>query len=81
MIHLILHYLGGTNGNSAWYLIPSGQEGDVPLYVGLVMLIRHRNCHVDGCKRFLRTHNDPAVHAPACRDHHSHGHLHGKESV
>lgn len=77
VVHAVLHYLGGTNGNSPWYLIPSGQEGDVALYGGLILALLHRNCHVDGCKSFITT-NDPKVHANACRNHHSLGHLHGR---
>lgn len=46
---------------------------------GLLALIgglyRHHNCHVDGCRKL--GHLDPAIHAPACRVHHSLGHLHG----
>lgn len=39
------------------------------------MFLRHKNCHVKGCYR--PGHIDPAVHAPACKKHHSLGHLHG----
>lgn len=45
-------------------------------FVMLAGMYHHLNCHVDGCRKL--GHNDPAVHAPACRDHHSLGALHGK---
>lgn len=79
--HSLLHYTGGDDGNSPWYLEPSGFVSLVftlvPLWVGVIVFLRHHNCHVDGC-RSVRTSLDPAVHAPACRTHHSHGKLHGR---
>ncbi len=76
----ILHFTGGDNGSGAWYLELSGFVGDLlavlPWMLAFWLALRHHNCHVDGCKS-VHTSIDPEVHAPACRRHHSHGHLHG----
>jgi hypothetical protein len=78
---LIVHVTGGDNGGGVWYLELSGFVGDVltvvPWFVAFWLVLRHHNCHVDGC-RSVWTSTDPAVHAPACRRHHSLGHLHGE---
>jgi hypothetical protein len=76
MGHAILHYLGLTNASGLWYLLWSGIFGDVTIFGGLVVLVLRHNCHVTGCKSVL-THNDPALHAPACRKHHSLRHKRG----
>jgi hypothetical protein len=44
------------------------------------VLARKHNCHVKGCKSVL-TSNDPEVHAPACRRHHSHRAKHGRDPL
>lgn len=53
--------------------------GEITLVTALVAtmlgLYRHHNCHVAGCHAV--GHIDPNVAAPACRKHHSLGHLHG----
>jgi hypothetical protein len=81
VVHWLLHVTGGDNGSGGWYLEWSGFIAlvvtVVPIWVGIVVFIRHHNCHVDGCKS-IRTSLDPKVHAPACRRHHSLGHLHGE---
>lgn len=78
--HGILHFTGGDNGSGPWYLELSGFVGDVlavvPWIAAFWLFLRHHNCHVDGCVS-VRTSTDPAVHAPACRRHHSHGAQHG----
>ena len=76
--HWFLHHLGLDSASGAWYLFWSGIFGDATIFGGVLILLRKHNCHVDGCKSIL-TSNDPAVHAPACRRHHSLGHLHGKD--
>jgi hypothetical protein len=74
----LMHYAGLTNASGPWYLFWSGIFGDATIFAGVAVLARKHNCHVKGCPSVI-TSNDPAVHAPACRRHHSHGHLHGKE--
>ena len=78
--HWLSHYTGGDSGSGTWYLEWSGFIAllvtIIPLWVGIYVFLRKHNCHVDGCKS-VKTSIDPAVHAPACRKHHSKGHLHG----
>jgi hypothetical protein len=76
MIAFIEHILGIDNASGAWYLFWSGIFGDVVIFGGAVTIAKKHNCHVNGCKS-VRTSNDPSVHAPACRKHHSLKHLHG----
>jgi hypothetical protein len=71
----LLHVTGGDDGSGAWYLEWSGFVSlvisVVPLWLGLFIFLKKHNCHVNGCRSVI-THDDPAVHAPACRLHHSH---------
>lgn len=75
--HYFWHPLTG-NGYQFWSGIGS-DIGELTIVGGLITIAlqtyRHNNCHVVGCRKL--GHNDPAVHAPACRDHHSLGHKHG----
>ena len=61
------------------YNFVSGPLQDVGLIGGVLMLVRQRRCHVDGCWRL--GHTDPSVHAPACSRHHSHRRLRGRTPV
>lgn len=76
--HSGLHYFGIDNTSGPWYGFWSGfgsDLGEITLLGAVIAAYRHKNCHVKGCPRL--GHIDPAVHAPACKRHHSHGHLHG----
>jgi hypothetical protein len=76
--HLFLHLSGSDNVSGPWYGFWSGfgsDIGEVSLLGALITTARHKNCHVKGCLRL--GHIDPAVAAPACKKHHSLGHLHG----
>lgn len=69
------HPLHG-DGYQFWSGIAGSFLTSIPGWiVAAALFLRHQNCHVKGCYR--RGHIDPAVHAPACRHHHSLGHLHG----
>jgi hypothetical protein len=70
------HLTGTDNGSGFWYLWWSGFFANATIYAGAFLVVRKHNCHVTGCKS-VRTSNDPSVHAPACRRHHSLKHLHG----
>jgi hypothetical protein len=63
--------MGLTNGSGKPYLFWSGIFSDATIFSGVIFLLKKHNCHVTGCKSIL-TDNDPTVHAPACRRHHSH---------
>jgi hypothetical protein len=63
----LLHPLAG-NGYQFWSGIGS-DAGEAALLGGVVVLLRHRNCHVKGCWRL--GHLDPEHGHPACRRHHS----------
>jgi hypothetical protein len=80
LLHALLHYAGLTNASGAWYLFWSGIFGDATIFAGVTVLARKHNCHVKGCKSVL-TSNDPEVHAPACRRHHSHRAKHGRDPL
>lgn len=71
------HLTGTDNGSGFWYLWWSGFFANAAIYGGLYVLLKKHNCHVDGCKS-VHTHNDPAVHAPACKKHHSYRDKRGK---
>lgn len=60
------------DGYQFWSGIGSGS----PIIAFIIAAYMHRNCHVRRCWRI--GHLDPANHHPACRRHHSHGHLTGK---
>lgn len=76
MWHFFLHYAGLDNASGAWYLWWSGIFGDVTVFAAVLVIAKKHNCHVKGCKSII-THNDPDVHAPACRRHHSYRGLRG----
>ena len=81
LLHWLAVHTGTVNEPGPYYGFWSGfgsDIGELLLLGGLVQLVRHHNCHVEGCWR-VKTHNDPAVHAPACKKHHSLGHLHGTD--
>ena len=76
--HWFLHYTGADNPSGPWYGFWSGfgsDFGEVTIFGGLGLMWKHHNCHVKGCPRL--GHIDPAVHAPACRKHHSLRHKRG----
>lgn len=76
-LHELLHpgSLGPHGGYWFWSGIGS-DIGEAAIVGGIVTLVRHHSCHIDGCRRL--GHIDPAVHAPACKNHHSHRDLRGK---
>jgi hypothetical protein len=77
----LLIHTGTVNEPGPWYAFWSGfgsDIGELLILGGLIQFFRHHNCHVRGCWR-IKTSTDPAVHAPACRRHHSLGHLHGDD--
>lgn len=78
-LHYLLHW--PMNGG---YNFVSGPLADITIATSagtfVWLHVKRHNCHVDGCRSVL-TSTDPAVHAPACRTHHSHGHLHGTAPV
>jgi hypothetical protein len=78
----LLHWTGGDNASGPIYLEWSGFVGNAAIVLAILgypfgYFHRH-NCHVVGCRKFLGTNLDPKVGAPACRDHHSQGHLCGR---
>lgn len=76
MIHWLLHFTGADNVSGPWYGFWSGYGGQLtpnPYWlIAVVVLVRHRNCHVKGCWRL--GHADPKHGHPACRRHHSQTH-------
>ncbi len=70
----ILHPLSG-NGYQFWSGIGS-DFSELSILVALILLVKHHNCHVVGCKRL--GHHDPEAGAPACWEHHSQGHKQGR---
>jgi hypothetical protein len=81
MWHWILYHLGVTNPINQWYNFWSGfgsDLGELLILGGIIQFFKHHNCHVQGCWR-VKTSNDPTIHAPACRKHHTLGYLHGKD--
>lgn len=81
---MLLHWLAqflhpgrASHGGSEWFWGGIGSDvQEVAVIGGVYAMLRHHNCHVDGCLRL--GHRDPTVEAPACRRHHSHRHLRGK---
>lgn len=76
--HLFLHLTGADNVSGPWYGFWSGFGSIVvqpAMITASVLYLRHQNCHVKGCLRL--GHTDPAVHAPACKRHHTLRHLRG----
>ena len=88
MIHAILHFLahffGLDNLSGPYYGFWSGvgsDIGELAIFAAIYGAIRHHNCHVKGCKAFIRTAKDPRHGWYACKRHHSLGHLIGKEAT
>ena len=71
---VIAHPLRVGNSVNGWGGILSCIS-EATLLGGIIGIWHHKNCHVRGCWRL--GHIDPAVGNPACRRHHSLGHLHG----
>ena len=70
------HPLSG-DGYQFWSGIAGSFLTSIPgWFIAITLMLRQHNCHVKGCWR--RGHIDPAVHHPACKNHHSHGHLLGE---
>jgi len=66
----LLHVTGSSNVSGTWYGFWSGFAGDIPLFVGLGVFLRHRNCHRRGCWRLQwRSHEGELL----CRRHHPAG--------
>lgn len=67
--HIILHYLGLTNGSGYWYLLWSGIFADVTIFAAAAGLYRHHNCHTAGCWRLAKF---PVEGTPfkVCMTHH-----------
>jgi hypothetical protein len=67
----LLDFFGIRNEAGPGYGFWSGFAGDLTLITGATVYLRHRNCHVKGCKA-IRTH--PVLGTPyiACRKHHPH---------
>jgi hypothetical protein len=85
LAHWFMHFTGSDNVSGPFYGFWSGFGSDLGEYViatsifsGLIFGVRKHNCHVKGCKSVI-TSNDPEVHAPACRKHHSIRHKHGRD--
>lgn len=67
------------NGYNSWSGILGSFLFSLPGWVfGLIMWLRHKNCHVKGCKSF-HTQSDPDHGWPACIRHHSQKHKLGKD--
>lgn len=73
-MHWFIHVLGIDTQQSYAYDFWSGIGpvlfGQFPILVGLIIGLKHRNCHVKGCWRL--GHPDPTHGFPACRKHHTH---------
>lgn len=67
MLRYFEHLFGLDSANGDWYLFWSGFGADIPMFVGVVSLLRHKNCHQHGCWRL--------AHHPhkTCRRHVAHG--------
>lgn len=76
--HHLQHWIGIDSGSGIAYLFWSGFFGDVSIFVGLMVGLRHLNCHVKGCARIGK----PVDGTPyrACYVHHP-GHKSGKRNV
>ena len=77
MLHWLWFHLGLSNGNSSWYLFPSGWGGDLAIVASVlaapVLLYRKHNCGVRWCWRLARHEfTDPAggITHQLCRKHH-----------
>ena len=71
MVHLSQE-TGTSESASRSYNFWSGfgsDIGEVTLITGVIIGLRHINCHVTGCKR-VRTHLVPGTPYRACRRHH-----------
>ena len=70
MQHWLSHFFGLDNPSGPFYLAWSGVLSDLSelsLPVGLVLALRHANCHVKGCWRFGRHPHGPFK---VCSKHH-----------
>lgn len=76
----ILHYTGSDDEAGPWYGFWSGFGSDIvefTLFGSAVAAWKHHQCHRKGCWRL--GHLDPKHGFPACRRHHSRGHLVGHD--
>ncbi len=65
-------HTGTVNESGPYYGFFSGfgsDIGEVTLVTGMIVGLRHINCHVTGCKA-IRTHIVPNTPYRACRKHH-----------
>ena len=65
-------HTGTVNESGPYYGFWSGfgsDIGEVTLLGGIIVGLRHINCHVTGCRR-IRTHPVPDTPYRACRKHH-----------
>lgn len=69
MLDLVRHAADWFCLQGRGYQFWSGIGSGSPILAGLVIGVRHRNCHVKGCWRL--GHTDPEHGHPACRVHHS----------
>ncbi len=79
MLNWLWFHLGLSNGNSAWYLFPSGWGSIIipPILTAapiVVVLLRKHNCHVHGCWRIGR-HPVEGTPYTVCSRHHPDGEL------
>lgn len=58
-----------TSATNAFYGIVSGWLGDVGLFAGIIIYLRHKNCHVKGCYR-LGKHQVANGKYTVCAVHH-----------
>lgn len=80
MLNWFYTWMGLSNASGPIYLWWSGffaALGTFTLVGSAYMLVRHHNCHVVGCRKFIRTAVDPKHGWYACKEHHSLGHLAG----
>lgn len=77
MLHWLWFHLGLSNGNSPWYLFPSGWGGNIAIVASIltapVLLYRKHNCGVRWCWRIARhEYKDPetGLAHQLCRRHH-----------
>lgn len=66
MIHLLLHLLGVDDEAGRWYAFWSGFGADLPMLGGVLLYLRHHNCHEHGCLRLGHRLSDGTV---TCRHH------------
>lgn len=54
IVSLFLHVTGSDNVSGRWYGFWSGFGGDLPIFGGLYVWLRHHNCHQLHCWRIGR---------------------------